>query len=364
MWIDLFSPFVLKDVTLRNRIAVPPMCQYSAVDGVPNDWHVGHYGALGQGGAGLVVVEATAVSPDGRITPGCTGIWNDTQAEQHARLVTLINAHGAVPGLQIGHAGMKASANVPWEGDDHIPLNDPRAWETIAPSAVPFGTEALSLVPRAMTQQDIERVKSDFVAAAKRALAVGYKWLELHFAHGYLAQSFFSRHTNHRTDAYGGSPENRSRFLEQTLSAVREVWPEHLPLTMRFGAIEFDGQDEQTLSESIAFIQRCKSSGLDLVNVSLGFTTPNANIPWGPGFMTPYAARIRRETGLPVVAAWGYEEPQVAAAVIKNQELDLVMMGHAHLRNPHYTYQLARALGKEQPAWVLPAPYAHWLSRR
>ncbi len=364
MSINLFSPFTLKSVTLKNRIAVPPMCQYSAVDGVPNDWHVGHYGALRQGGAELVVVEATAVSADGRITPGCTGIWNDAQAAQHQRLVSLISAHGAVPGLQIGHAGMKASANVPWEGDDHIAADDPRAWQTIAPSAVPFGTKALSRVPRAMTLQDIERVKSDFVTAAQRALAAGYKWLELHFAHGYLAQSFFSRHTNQRTDDYGGNSEKRSRFLLETVQAVRKVWPEHLPLTMRFGAIEFDGEDEQTLSDSIAFINRCKSAGLDLVNVSIGFTTPTAQIPWGPGLMTPYASRVRRETGLPVVAAWGYEDPQVAASVVAEEQLDLVMMGHAHLRNPHFTYQLAKALGKEQPAWVLPAPYAHWLSRR
>lgn len=364
MSIDLFSPFQLKDVTLRNRVAVPPMCQYSAVEGVPNDWHVGHYGALGQGGAGLVVVEATAVSADGRITPGCLGIWNDAQAEQHRRLTSLIGAHGSVPGLQIGHAGMKASANAPWEGDDHMPVDDPRAWETIAPSAVPFGTKALWRVPRAMTLADIERVKVDFVAAAERALAVGYRWLELHFAHGYLAQSFFSRHTNHRDDAYGGNVENRGRLLVEIVRAVRQVWPAHLPLAMRLGAIEFDGQDELTLEASIETIQRCKAEGLDLVNVSIGFTTPDAKIPWGPGFMTPYAERIRRATGLPVVAAWGYEEPEVAARVIANQQLDLVMIGHAHLRNPHYTYHLARALGKEHPAWVLPAPYAHWLSRR
>jgi 2,4-dienoyl-CoA reductase-like NADH-dependent reductase (Old Yellow Enzyme family) len=364
MSIDLFSPFELKDVTLRNRIAVPPMCQYSAVDGVPNDWHFSHYGALGQGGAGLIVVEATAVSADGRITPGCLGIWNDAQAEQHRRIVAVLQAHGAVPGLQIAHAGMKASANVPWEGDDHLPQDDPRAWQTIAPSAVPFGTPALSRVPREMTLSDIERVKHDYVTAAQRALTAGYKWLELHFAHGYLAQSFLSRHTNKRSDAYGGSAENRGRFILETLQAVRKVWPSNLPLAMRLGIVEFDGTDEQTLGDSIALLKECKAAGLDLVNASIGFSTPNANVPWGPGFLTPYAERVRNETGLPVVAAWGYDEPAVAADVIASERLDLVMMGHAHLRNPHYTYQLAKALGKDQPAWVLPAPYAHWLSRR
>ena len=360
----LFTPFTLKGVTLRNRIAIPPMCQYSATDGVPNDWHRVHYAALARGGAGLVIVEATGVSADGRITPGCLGIWNDEQAAEHARIVQSIKKAGAVPGIQIAHAGMKASANKPWEGDDHIPANDPAAWETIAPSAVAFGTDALSRVPRAMTKDDIARVQADFVAAAQRALNAGYEWLELHFAHGYLAQSFFSRHTNHRTDEYGGSAENRARYLLETIAAVRKVWPENLPFTMRFGVLEFDGHDEETLAEAIALINKAKQdSGLDFVSVSMGFSTPKANIPWGQAFMAPIAKRVRAETGLAVSSAWGFGLPELAEEAVANGDMDIVMIGRSHLANPHWPYEAAKALGVEKPSWVLPAPYAHWLER-
>jgi 2,4-dienoyl-CoA reductase-like NADH-dependent reductase (Old Yellow Enzyme family) len=244
----LFEPFKLKDVSLRNRIAIPPMCQYTAVDGLINDWHRVHLAGLARGGAGLLIVEATAVSPEGRITPGCAGLWNDAQAQAFAPVVASIKAAGAVPGIQIGHAGRKASANVPWEGDDHIGADDSRGWSTIAPSAIAFGAH-LPKVPKAMTLEDIARVREDFVAAAKRARDAGFEWLELHFAHGYLGQSFFSTHSNQRDDAYGGSLDNRSRFLLETLAAVRKVWPEHLPLTARFGVIEYDGRDEETLAE-------------------------------------------------------------------------------------------------------------------
>ena len=276
----LFEPFKLKDVTLRNRIAVPPMCQYVAEDGVVNDWHHVHLAGIARGGAGLVIAEATAVSPEGRITPGCAGLWNDAQAEAFAPSVAAIKAAGAVPGIQIAHAGRKASANRPWEGDDHIADGDPRGWQTIAPSAVPFGAH-LPKTPRAMTRDDIARVQADFVAAAKRARDLGFEWLELHFAHGYLGQSFFSVHANQRDDEYGGSAENRGRFLVETLAAVRKVWPEHLPLTARFGVIEYDGRDEETLAESIALTQRLKREGADMLSVSIGFSTPDAQIPWG-----------------------------------------------------------------------------------
>lgn len=359
----LFDPFSLKSVTLRNRMAVPPMCQYSAVDGLPNDWHLTHYAEQARGGTGLVIVEATAVAPQGRITPACLGIWNDEQARAHAKIAAAIKKGGAVPGIQIAHAGMKANANRPWEGDDHIPENDPRAWETMAPSAVAFGTPELSRVPRAMTHEDIARVCQNFADAAKRALAAGYEWLELHFAHGYLAQSFFSVHTNHRADAYGGSADNRGRFIRETLSGVRAVWPKHLPLTMRFGVLEFDGRDEQTLRESVALLNQCREIGLDFVSVSVGFSTPQANIPWGPAFMAPYAERVRRETGLPVASAWGFGLPHLAESAVHNGQLDVVMIGRAMLANPHWPYEAAKALGLEKPAWVLPPPYAHWLSR-
>lgn len=358
----LFQPFKLKDVSLRNRIAIPPMCQYMATDGVVNDWHQVHYPALARGGAGLLIVEATAVSPEGRITPGCTGLWNDTQAEALAPIAAAIKATGAVPGIQLAHAGRKASANRPWEGDDHIAENDARGWATIAPSALAFGAN-LPKVPKAMTLEDIARVRADFVAAAKRARDAGFEWLELHFAHGYLGQSFFSVHANQRDDAYGGSFDNRSRFLLETLAAVREVWPEQLPLTARFGVIEYDGRDEETLAESIELTRNFKRSGLDLLSVSVGFSTLKAKVPWAPAFLAPIAARVRQEADLPVAAAWGIDTPQLAENSVANGQLDLVMVGRAHLANPHWPLQAARALHIERPTWVLPAPYAHWLER-
>lgn len=358
----LFSSFKLKDVTLRNRIAIPPMCQYSAEDGLTNDWHSVHYAGLARGGAGLVIVEATAVSPEGRITPGCLGLWNDEQAIGLAKIVSDIKSSGAVPGIQIGHAGRKASANRPWEGDDHIAAGNPRGWATISPSAVAFGAN-LPQVPKVMTLEDIARVRDDFVASAKRARDAGFEWLELHFAHGYLAQSFFSVHANHRNDQYGGDYAGRSRFLLETLAAVREVWPEHLPLTARFGVIEFDGRDEETLAESIELAIAFRKAGLDMLSVTMGFSTPEVNIPWAPAFLAPIAANVRSATGMPVASAWGIDVPATAERVVAENQMDLVMIGRAHLANPHWTYHAAKVLGKEKPSWVLPAPYAHWLER-
>ncbi|MFF7710414.1 NADH:flavin oxidoreductase/NADH oxidase [Pseudomonas sp. NPDC007930] len=358
----LFEPFTLKGVTLRNRIAIPPMCQYSADDGMVNAWHHVHLASMARGGAGLVVVEATAVAPEGRITPGCAGIWNDAQAQAFVPAVQAIKAAGAVPGIQIAHAGRKASANRPWEGDDHIADGAPGAWQTLAPSPIAFGAN-LPKVPQEMTLADIARVRQDFVAAARRALEAGFEWLELHFAHGYLAQSFFSEHSNQRTDAYGGSFDNRSRFLLETLAAVREVWPDHLPLTARFGVIEYDGRDERTLEESIELARRFKAGGLDLLSVSVGFTIPDTNIPWGPAFMGPVAERVRRESGLAVTSAWGFGTPQLAEEAVKNAQLDLVSIGRAHLADPHWAYYAAKELGVDKASWTLPAPYAHWLER-
>lgn len=358
----LFSPFKLKDVTLRNRIAIPPMCQYQASDGLINDWHRVHYAALARGGAGLVIVEATAVAPEGRITPACLGLWNDEQAQALAPVAAAIKAAGAVPGIQIGHAGRKANANRPWEGDDHIAADDARAWQTLSPSAIAFGAN-LPREPKAMTAEDIARVREDFVAAAKRARDAGFEWLELHFAHGYLGQSFFSVHANQRDDAWGGSFEKRSRFLLETLAAVRQAWPEHLPLTARLGVIEYDGRDEETLAESIELARSFRREGLDLLSVSVGFSTPAANIPWAPAFLAPVAERVRREAGLPVASAWGIDTPELAERTVRDGQLDLVMIGRAHLANPHWPFHAARQLGIERPSWVLPAPYAHWLER-
>lgn len=359
----LFTTFQLKDATLRNRIAVPPICQYSAVDGYTNEWHRAHYTGLARGGAGLVMVEATAVAPEGRITPGCLGLWEDGQIGGLARIAASIKAAGAVPGIQIAHAGRKASANLPWEGDDHIPEGDPRGWQPIAPSAIAFGA-LLPRVPRAMTLDDIARVKANFAAAARRAREAGFEWLELHFAHGYLGQSFFSAHCNQRTDAYGGSFENRGRFLLETLAAVREVWPGNHPLAARFGVIEYDGKDEETMAESIELAKNFRRGGLDFLNVSVNFVIPGTKIPWGtPAFLAPIAERVRREAELPVAAGWGIDDPRTAERVVAEKQMDLVMIARAHLANPHYPYQMALELGVENPAAILPTPYSHWLSR-
>lgn len=358
----LFSSFKLKDVTLKNRITIPPMCQYKAHDGFISDWHEVHYTSLARGGAGLVIVEATAVSPEGRITPHCLGLWSDEQAAGIAKIAKAIKDNGAVAGIQIGHAGRKANANIPWEGDDHIPENDPRYWETLSPSAAAFGGDLLR-VPHEMSIDDIARVRGDFVKAAIRARDAGFEWLELHFAHGYLAQSFFSVHANQRTDQYGGDKEGRGRFLLETLAAVREVWPENLPLIARFGVIEYDGRDEETLSDAIWLTKQFKAHGLDMLNVSVGFSTPNASVPWGSAFLAPVAERVRREADLPVASSWGFENPLTADKSIQDGQIDLAMIGRVHLANPNWSYQAAQALKIENPAWVLPAPYAHWLSR-
>lgn len=358
----LFTPFTLKGVTLRNRIAVPPMCQYSAIDGLTNDWHEAHYTGIARGGPGLVIVEATAVAPEGRITPGCLGLWNDQQAAGLARIAANIKQAGAVPGIQIAHAGRKASANKPWEGDDHIPAGDARGWETLAPSALAFG-QHLPQVPKQMSKDDIARVTQNFVDSAIRARDAGFEWLELHFAHGYLAQSFFSVAANQRSDEYGGSLQGRSRFILETLAAVRKVWPENLPLTARFGVIEFDGRDEETLQEAITLTKAMREGGLDMLNVSVGFSTPDVNIPWGSAFLAPIAERVRKEAGLPVASSWGIDDPETANRVVEEGQMDLVMIGRAFLSNPHYAYQSALDLKQERPSWVLPAPYAHWLER-
>lgn len=359
----LFDSYTLKDVTLRNRIVVSPMCQYMAQDGLINDWHRVHYASLARGGAGLVIIEATAVSPEGRITWADLGLWNDAQAEVIAPVAAAIKKAGAVPGIQIGHAGRKASANRPWEGDDHIPEGQPNSWAIIAPSPVAFGAN-LPRVPREMTPADIARVQADTVRTAERARDAGFEWLMLHMAHGYLAQNFFSPLSNTRTDAYGGSAENRARYLLETLIAVRKVWPENRPLTARLGVIEFYGDDEAMTGEAIALLRRMKQEGLDFVDVSLGFNTPEAKIPWGPNFMGDIARHVRRESGLPGTTSWYISKPEDADTLIREDKVDLVTLGRPMLTNPHWPYYAAKTLQLENAAWAtLPPSYAHWLAR-
>lgn len=361
---DLFSPLPIKDVVLKNRIAVSPMCQYSAEDGIVGSWHLVNLGARAVGGAGLVVAEASAVSPEGRITPGDAGLWNDAQAEAWAPIAAFVKAQGAVAGIQLAHAGRKASATRPWEGDSHIDPDDPLAWEILGPSENPFGAK-LTRAPKAMSLDDIKRVQGAFAQAAKRALAAGFEFLELHFAHGYLGQSFFSPLANRRTDRYGGDFEGRARFLVETFEAVRAVWPERLPLAVRLGVTDFV-EGEQAIEDSIALVHRLRASGLDLIDVSMGFNTPNVRgIPWSePGFLAPIAKRIGAETGAFTATSWNIREPEHADALIRNGEVDLVMLAKATLANPHWPYEAARKLGRDRPQETLPVQYAVWLKGR
>lgn len=359
----LFDTFTLKDAKLRNRIAVSPMCQYMSNDGAATDWHRVHYTSLARGGAGLVMVEATAVTPEGRITWADAGLWNDGQASALEPIVKAIKEWGAVPGIQIAHAGRKASANRPWEGDNHIPEGQPNSWMPIAPSPIPFGAN-LTRTPREMTLQDIARVQADTVRAVERARDLGFEWLQMHFAHGYLAQNFWSPYANARKDEYGGSAENRGRYLLETFMAARKVWPENRPLAVRFGVVEFDGNDEQMLSESIALLKRMKQEGLDTVDVSVGFNTPTAKIPWGPNLLGDIAARVLRETGLPGTTSWYIDGPAGADKLIRENKIDFATLARPFLADPHWPYRAAKELGVPDAAQkTLPSPYAHWLAR-
>jgi len=358
----LFQEFQLKDVRLKNRIGVSPMCQYSSEDGFPNDWHFVHLGSRAVGGAGLVIVEATAVSPEGRISPADSGIYLDEHVEPFARIAQFMKQFGAVPGIQIAHAGRKASANKPWEGDDHIDTGK-GGWDTIAPSAIPFGG-TLDKTPMEMTVEDIVRVQNDFVAAAKRSLEAGFDWLELHFAHGYLAHEFYSPLANKRIDRYGGSFENRIRFITETFAAVRNVWPERLPLTARLSVTDWI-EGGVTIEESIELIRRLKDAGLDLLDVSHGFVTPDiSQVPWGPGFMIPITSRIRKETSIPTAAGWMITDPQQADDAIRDQHTDLVVLARELLRDPYWPYHAAVELGVESASELLPIQYARAVKAR
>jgi 2,4-dienoyl-CoA reductase-like NADH-dependent reductase (Old Yellow Enzyme family) len=342
----LFSPFTVRSVTLRNRIGVSPMCQYSATDGVANEWHYVHLGSRAVGGAGLVIVEATAVSPEGRITPGCLGLWSDHQAEPLARIAAFLKQQGAIPAIQIAHAGRKASANLPWRGGAHLPQAQ-GGWETIAPSAIPFG-DLLPKVPRAMTEADLTRVKSDFVATAKRALAAGFEWLELHAAHGYLFSEFLSPLANRRTDRYGGIFDNRVRLLLETTRAVRQVWPERLPLAVRISASDWkDGGWD--IDQSVALARLLKPEGVDLVDCSSGGVVPDAKINIEPGYQVPFAEKIRRGADISTAAVGFITEPRQADDIIRGGKADLVLLARQMLVDPYWPAHAAKALGQKLP---------------
>jgi len=328
------------------------MCQYSAVDGLPNEWHLVHLGARAVGGAGLVIAEATAVSPVGRITFGDTGLWNEHQTEAWARITRFIKSQGSVAGVQIAHAGRKAGAAVPWAAKPNAHLAESEGgWETLAPSAIPFGSD-LTKTPQGMTIEQIEAVQREFAAAARRAFAAGFEWLEIHAAHGYLIHEFLSPLSNQRSDGYGGSFDNRIRFLVETTRAVRAVWTEALPLTVRISGTDWveGGWD---LPQSVELARRLKAEGVDLIDCSSGGAVPDAEIPVGPSYQVPIAEQIRREAQIETAAVGMITEPEQADEIVREGRADLVLLGREFLREPHWPLRAAQVLGMSA---ALPPP--------
>ena len=321
------------------------MCQYSSHEGVATDWHLAHLGARAAGGAGLIIAEATAVAPEGRITPGCAGLWTEAQIEPLIRINEFVKKQGAVPGIQLAHAGRKASTARPWDGGGHL-ADETGGWPTIAPSALAFGGE-LWKVPSAMTIEDIQKALGHFVAAARRALTAGYEWLELHCAHGYLFHEFLSPLTNQRQDGYGGSFENRVRFLMETAGAVRGAWPDRLPLTVRLSCTDWvpGGWD---IEQSVELSRRLKTVGVDLIDCSSGGIVPNVRIPLEPGYQVSFAERVRSESQIPTAAVGMITEAVQADEIIRQGRADVVLLGREMLRDPNWPLRAAQSLGKKE----------------
>lgn len=341
---SLFTPMTLRGVTLRNRIAVSPMCQYSSTDGLANDWHLVHLGSRAVGGAGLVFTEAAAISPEGRISPQDLGIWNDEQVEPLARIVRFISEHGAVAGIQLAHAGRKASTSRPWEGGEPLAPEQGGWSPVLAPSAEPFA--AGYPVPHALEVAEIAEVTATFVAATRRSLAAGFQVAEIHAAHGYLLNEFLSPLSNQRQDGYGGSFDNRTRLLREVVTAVREVWPEQLPLFVRISATDWV-DDGWTIEDSVALAKQLQPLGVDLLDCSSGGVIPRAPIQVGPGYQTPLAATIKAETAMPTGAVGMINSPEQADHIIRTGQADLVLIGRDELRDPYWPLHAAQRLGIE-----------------
>ncbi|MFP4149085.1 MAG: NADH:flavin oxidoreductase/NADH oxidase [Nitriliruptoraceae bacterium] len=355
---DLFDPLTLRSVTLRNRLGVAPMCQYSAVDGVPNEWHLVHLASRAVGGNGLVIAEATGVVPEGRISPGCLGLWNDTQTEAFARITALVRAGGAVPAIQLGHAGRKASTAVPADGEGPIGP-DEGGWPTVAPSPLPFA-EGFP-VPHELTVAEIAALVGAFRTAAERALAAGFELLELHGAHGYLLHSFHSPVSNRREDAYGGDLLGRTRFTREIVDAVREVWPEKLPLAVRLSTTDWI-EGGWTVEDSVELSRWLRDAGVDLIDCSSGGAAPGVAIPTGPGYQVPFAEQIRREAGIATAAVGLITEPVQAQAIIAEGSADVVLLARESLRDPYFPRRAAAELGMLERLEA-PTPYRRaWAS--
>ncbi|MET9503289.1 NADH:flavin oxidoreductase/NADH oxidase [Streptomyces sp. NPDC006622] len=345
----LFQPYTLREVTIPNRVWMPPMCQYSAapegpLTGTPTDWHFAHYAARATGGTGLIVVEATAVSPEGRISPYDLGIWNDTQVEAFRRITRFLVGQGTVPAVQLAHAGRKASTDRPWKGGAPV---GPQAhgWQPVGPSPVPFAED--HPVPVELTTQQISDIVGEFADAARRALAAGFEIAEIHGAHGYLIGNFLSPHSNHRTDEYGGSYENRTRFALEVVDAVRAVWPDDKPLFFRISATDWLEDDGWTPDETVRFARELHAHGVDLLDVSTGGNASGVRIPVGPGYQVPFAARVKAETPMPVAAVGLITDVEQAEKILANGEADAVLLGRELLRNPSWARQAARETGAE-----------------
>ncbi|GGO91051.1 NADH:flavin oxidoreductase/NADH oxidase [Wenjunlia tyrosinilytica] len=349
----LFEPLTLRSLTIPNRVWMAPMCQYcAAVDGpdagAPTDWHLAHLGARAVGGAGLILTEATAVSPEGRISPADLGLWNDRQQEAFSRITRFLEEHGAVPGIQLAHSGRKASTDRPWRGG--APLGtDQHGWQPVAPSAVPFASG--HPVPDELTVSEINGIVRDFAASAERALAAGFKVVEVHGAHGYLINEFLSPHSNHRADKYGGSFENRVRFALEVVDAVRSVWPRELPVFFRVSATDWltenpeDERDGWTGEDTVRLSKELLAHGVDLLDTSTGGNASGAAIPAAPGFQVPFATEVRTQTGLPVAAVGLITETGQAEEIVASGAADAVLLGRALLRDPNWANDAAVALG-------------------
>jgi 2,4-dienoyl-CoA reductase (NADPH2) len=342
--VNLFQPFPIRGVTLKNRIVVSPMCQYSSRDGLADDWHLVHLGSRAVGGAGLLFVEATAVTAEGRITPGDMGIWSDAHIEPLARIASFVHRVGAVAGIQLAHAGRKASCQTPWEGGGRLRTAAEGGWEVVAPSAIPFRDDEPP--PRALDLAGIQEITAGFAAAARRAVQAGFRVIEIHSAHGYLLHSFLSPLSNQRTDSYGGSLENRMRMLLEVARAIRRTIPEEMPLFTRISATDWveGGWD---LEQSIALAKELKKVGVDLVDASSGGLVPKAVIPVGPGFQVPFAEAIRKQAGIPTGAVGMITEPAQAEAIVGSGQADLVFLAREMLREPYWALKAGRALGED-----------------
>ncbi|MDH4392168.1 MAG: NADH:flavin oxidoreductase/NADH oxidase [Aquabacterium sp.] len=352
----LFTSLALGPLTLPNRIVIAPMCQYSAVDGNATDWHLIHLGQLALSGAGLLIVEATAVSAEGRITPGCLGLYNDTNEAALARVLqTLRHAGSPMPlAIQLGHAGRKASSHAPWDGGQLIPA-DQGGWPTVAPSALPHGDGEAA--PVALDGAGLQQVQDDFVAAAQRAVRLGFQAIELHAAHGYLLHQFLSPIANQRSDGYGGSAANRMRFPLQVFSAVRAAVPAHVAVGMRLSATDWvDGGWGP--ADSVAFTRELKRLGGDFIHVSSGGVSARQQIPLGPGYQVHLADQIRREAGLPTIAVGLITDAQQAEDVIAGGQADAVAIARGILYDPHWPWHAAAALGAQ-----VQAPKQYWRSQ-